>query len=53
MPRKGTVSMENETAAKRLTGDQISVLERLYSTVLHAEPALRSFDVEVMITRKG
>jgi hypothetical protein len=52
-PRKGTVSMENETAAKRLTGGQIGTLERLYETVLHAEPALKSFDVEVRITRKG
>jgi len=45
--------MENETAAKRLTDGQINAVEGLYSTILHAEPNLKNFDVEVRITRKG
>ena len=34
MPKKGTVSMENETAAKRLTDWQIGPLEGGYARVL-------------------
>jgi len=45
--------MENETAAKRLTDGQVRTLEGMYETILHAEPSLRNFDVEVRITRRG
>ena len=37
---------------KQLTDTQIEILEERYSTILHAEPLLKNFDVEVRITRK-
>ena len=37
---------------RRLIDDQIKILEDRYSTILHAEPSLKNFDVEVRITRK-
>lgn len=42
-----------EEPKKRLADSQIRRLERMYEAILHAEPSLRSFDVEVRITRKG
>ena len=38
---------------KRLTDLQIRLVEERYETILHAEPSLRNFDVEVRITRKN
>lgn len=38
---------------QKLTKEQLKVIEQKYATVVHAEPMLRNFDIEVRVTRKG
>jgi len=38
---------------KIISKDQLRVVEERFSTIIHAEPSLKFFDVEVRITRKN
>lgn len=42
-----------DSTAKKLSDEQLKIIEERYQSLLHAEPFLNNFDIEVRITRKN